>query len=180
MACLVVAFTEMLARAWQDKSGEIVFEYDTSIQGGSIVTKFEVTLTRLEGDAIVLVVRNVSERFQRFEAEKRFIFETTARQRDAEANRFTRHEVKNGILAAIKICGNIHDQLSKNHPQRLLNDIDRTHDALNHLDSKPSGIETVNELDHTLHEVLDIILAGTVCEPFCNFLVSTIIVNSLC
>jgi hypothetical protein len=159
MAFLVVAFTDMLARAWQDdKSEEILFEYDASSKDGGKKTKFEVTLTRLEGDAIVLVVRNVSERYQRFEAEKRFIFETTARQRDAEANRFTRHEVKNGILAAIEICGNLHDQLS-NNPHRGMNTIESSSDGGT---NTSVGSESLDELDQTLREVLDIILAGTV------------------
>lgn len=165
MEFLVVAFTDMLARAWHNKAEEILFEYDTTaIKDGTTTIKFEVTLTRLEGDAIVLVVRNVSERYQRFEAEKRFIFETTARQRDAEANRFTRHEVKNCILAAIEICGNIHDQLS-NNPLHLLKD-----SPLVMGNRKSLGIESVDELDRTLHEVLDIILAGTVCVDYSSVL----------
>lgn len=155
MTTLVNAFTDMLLRAWRDDSEEHLFEYDTSFDDGKKRTKFEVMLTRLDANAKVLVVRNVSERYQRFEAEKRFIFETTARQRDAEANRFTRHEVKNGILAAIEICGNIHDHISSG--------IDWMRDR--QIVSEPSltfGIENVDELDQTLHEVLDIILAGTV------------------
>jgi hypothetical protein len=172
MEFLVIAFTDMLARAWHNTAEEILFEYDTTaIKDGTTTIKFEVTLTRLEGDAIVLVVRNVSERFQRFEAEKRFIFETTARQRDAEANRFTRHEVKNGILAAIEICGSIHDQLL-NNPLHMMKD-----SSVAMGKRKSLGIESVDELDHTLHEVLDIILAGTVCVD-CSSVASHVHVTS--
>ena len=151
---LVRVFTDMLVRAWQDESDEVLFEYDTP-KVDETKTKYEVMLTRLDVNARVLVVRNVSERHKRFEAEKKFIFETTARQRDAEANRFTRHEVKNGILAAIEICGNIHDHIYNDggglRKSQFISDASST-----------IGIEDVDELDHTLHEVLDIILAGTV------------------
>ena len=149
MTHLIRAFTEILVLAWQDDSEEVVFEYDTPADKGKKKTRYEVMLTRLDGNAKVLVVRNVSERFQRFEAEKRFVFETTARQRDAEANRFTRHEVKNGILAAIEICSNIRDHISHNN--------NRVGEG-----QMISEAKNVDELDHTLHEVLDIILAGTV------------------
>jgi hypothetical protein len=149
MTSLVSAFTDMLARAWQTKAEEILFNYDTDAEDESIRTKFEVKVTRLEENAIVMVVRNVSERYRRFEAEKRFVYETTARQKDAQANRFTRHEVKNGLLAAIEICGNVREQLSVS----VLSE-----------ESLSYKLENLTELDRTLHDVLDIILAETVCH----------------
>ena len=57
----------------------------------------------------MIVVRDISERFRRFEAEKKVISETTARLKDAAANRFTRHEVKNGLLAAIGLCDSLNE-----------------------------------------------------------------------
>jgi hypothetical protein len=149
MTSLVAAFTDMLARAWQIKAEEILFNYDTGAEDESIRAKFEVKVTRLEENAIVMVVRNVSERYRRFEAEKRFVYETAARQKDAQANRFTKHEVKNGLLAAIEICGNVREQLSES----VLCE-----------ESFSNKLENLTELDRTLHDVLDIILAETVCH----------------
>jgi hypothetical protein len=148
MTSLVAAFTDMLARAWQIEAEEILFNYDTVTEDGSTQTKFEVKVTRLEENAIVMVMRNVSERYRRFEAEKRFVYETTARKKDAQANRFTRHEVKNGLLAAIEICGNVREQLSESVISEA---------------SLSCKLENLTELDRTLHDVLDIILAETVC-----------------
>jgi hypothetical protein len=47
-------------------------------------------------NARIVVVRDVTERYRRFEAERR-AHASLARQQDAQAiNRFTRHEVKMG------------------------------------------------------------------------------------
>jgi hypothetical protein len=149
----VAAITDILARAWQMKMDDILFDYETTAEDESIRTKFEVKVTRLEKNAIVMVMRNVSERYRRFEAEKKFVYETTARQKDAQANRFTRHEVKNGLLAAIEICGNVREQLSEpaTSEERL-----------------SSSLENMTELDKTLHDILDIILAETVRHQVCS------------
>ena len=177
MTSLAVLFTDMLARAWQSKSEEVLFEHDSTNEDGSGRTKFEVKVTRLEENAVVVVVRNVSERYRRFEAEKRFVFETTARQKDAEANRFTRHEVKNGLLAAIEICGNVREQMAGDfgHLQR---DSNYTNDnaAIVSEEDISSKLENMAELDRTLHEVLDLVLAETVslsvghCHVICTSL----------
>jgi signal transduction histidine kinase len=167
----VVAFTDMMARAWQSKSEEMVFEHDAIFEDGMTRTKYEVKVTRLEENALVVVVRNVSERYRRFEAEKRFVFETTARQKDAEANRFTRHEVKNGLLAAIEICGNIREQLSDEVGHRLKDSSTSLRDSasfdLSHASDENGAagrMENVAELDRTLHEVLNIVLAETMAR----------------
>ena len=125
-------------------------------------------------------MRDVSERYRRFEAEKRFVFETTARQKDAEANRFTRHEVKNGLLAAIEICGNVREQMSDDFS---LFQKDVNHANLISEESVASRVESITELDRTLHEVLDIVLAETVSSvhfpPF-NSSCAYLIVSLLC
>jgi hypothetical protein len=159
MSPLAISFADMLSRAWRTKMHELVFEHDAILQVGSSGTKFEVKLTRLEENAVVIVIRDVSERYRRFEAEKRFVFETTARQKDAEANRFTRHEVKNGLLAAIEICGNVREQVSEDFN---LFQKGTKHDVLISEESVASRVESITELDRTLHEVLDIVLAETV------------------
>eukprot|EP00584_Thalassiosira_punctigera_P004857 CAMPEP_0172528142 /NCGR_PEP_ID=MMETSP1067-20121228/2623_1 /TAXON_ID=265564 ORGANISM="Thalassiosira punctigera, Strain Tpunct2005C2" /NCGR_SAMPLE_ID=MMETSP1067 /ASSEMBLY_ACC=CAM_ASM_000444 /LENGTH=1326 /DNA_ID=CAMNT_0013312005 /DNA_START=164 /DNA_END=4144 /DNA_ORIENTATION=- len=177
MTAPVLAFTDMLKRAWQGNpkisGGDFLFEHDTctlqdqegsgngaSSSSSSSRTKFEAKATRLEENAVVIVVRNVSERYRRFEAEKRFVFETTARQKDAEANRFTRHEVKNGLLAAIEICGNAREQLSDDLGREKNDGGD-----VGAPEKTVSGqMENMMELDRTLHEVLDIVLAETMAR----------------
>jgi len=160
MGLRVLAFTDMLSRAWQSNCDELVFEHDAVLHDDGLPTKFEVKVTRLEENAVVVVVRDVSERYRRFEAEKRFVFETTARQKDAEANRFTRHEVKNGLLAAIEICGNIREQFSEDFNSLQKDDKLPTITE----QSLSTRIEHVSELDRTLHEVLDIVLAETMAR----------------
>jgi len=98
----------------------------------------EANITRLEENALVIVVRNVTERFRRFEAEKRAVAETTARMKDAAANRFTKHEVKNGLLAAIGLCDSLKESFSGDNRNSL-----------------------VTEMDKTLHEILDTVLSET-------------------
>lgn len=72
----------------------------------------EAKITTLETNAVVIVLRDISERFQRLEAEKQLVIEVTERKKDAEANRFTRHEVKNGLLAAIGLVDTMRESLT--------------------------------------------------------------------
>ena len=168
----VITFTDMMARAWQSNMDELVFEHDAVLQEDGPRTKFEVKVTRLEENTVVIVVRDVSERYRRFEAEKRFVYETTARQKDAEANRFTRHEVKNGLLAAIEICGNIQEQLSEDFNLLQKDSNHSEGDVFISEHSLSSRVENISELQKTLHEVLDIVLAETVSfSCLCLFLV---------
>lgn len=162
MSLRVFTFADMMARAWQSKLDETVFEHDATLSAGGSRTKFEVKVTRLEENAIVVVIRDVSERYRRFEAEKRFVFETTARQKDAEANRFTRHEVKNGLLGAIEICGNIREQISDDFNLLQKEIASSASEAIFSEQSLAGRVESISELDRTLHEVLDIVLAETV------------------
>eukprot|EP00549_Striatella_unipunctata_P026075 CAMPEP_0118716132 /NCGR_PEP_ID=MMETSP0800-20121206/27315_1 /TAXON_ID=210618 ORGANISM="Striatella unipunctata, Strain CCMP2910" /NCGR_SAMPLE_ID=MMETSP0800 /ASSEMBLY_ACC=CAM_ASM_000638 /LENGTH=697 /DNA_ID=CAMNT_0006622487 /DNA_START=667 /DNA_END=2760 /DNA_ORIENTATION=- len=68
----------------------------------------EMKISPHGNDALVVVVRDVTERVKRYDAERRAHLETLARQRDAQAiNRFTRHEVKNGLLASMELCDNL-------------------------------------------------------------------------
>merc|ERR1712176_248670 len=97
--------TDLFIRAWNAGKGESLLMHDLVQQQGNI--RCEAKVMRMEKNALVIVVRDISERFRLFEAEKKVISETTARQKDAEANRFTRHEVKNGLLAAIGLCDSL-------------------------------------------------------------------------
>ena len=51
---------------------------------------------------LVVVVRDVTDRIEREQAEKEAIYLAAARERDEEANRFTRHEVKTSVIGALK------------------------------------------------------------------------------
>ena len=53
------------------------------------------------GDKVLSVTRDITDRLKRHEAEKELVIQTTARKKDAEANSFIRHEVKNGLFSAI-------------------------------------------------------------------------------
>mmetsp|Transcript_20457 Transcript_20457/g.30136 ORF Transcript_20457/g.30136 Transcript_20457/m.30136 type:complete len:987 (+) Transcript_20457:1-2961(+) len=107
------AMCKLLSRAWKtsNKQRETLLMHDLvrNSEDGLTKVRCEAMVTRLESDALVVVVRDISERTKRFEAEKRVVVETTAREKDAEANRFTRHEVKNGLLAAIGLCDSLRE-----------------------------------------------------------------------
>jgi signal transduction histidine kinase len=83
----------------------------------------EAKISVMEEHILVIVVRDISERFRRFEAEKRVISETTARRKDVAANRFTRHEVKNGLLAAIGLCDSM-KEVTEGDAQMILKRIE--------------------------------------------------------
>lgn len=139
--------SELVVKAWKTKNETNMILHDLvrmrNKQKETI--RCEANITRLEENALVIVVRNISERFHRFEAEKKAVSELTARMKDAAANRFTRHEVKNGILAAIGLCDSLKDAIVKRA------------DAQQH--TEDHGKILLLELDKTLHEILDTILA---------------------
>ena len=118
----ISSVADLIVRAWDSGRKEALLLHDlVRVQDGTEhVVRCEAKVTKLEDNALVVVMRDISERFRRFEAEKRAISETTARRKDAEANRFTRHEVKNGLLAAIGLC----DYLS-NAVQREMTVVDK-------------------------------------------------------
>ena len=91
---------------------------------------------------VMMVISDISERVHRFEAEKLAITEQTSRKKDAEANRFTKHEVKNGLLSAIGLCESIGTSPSSNQMQ-VENEPDR---------------KLVAELDVALHEMLNTVM----------------------
>lgn len=101
---------------------ELVFSHDlqwkSSRYDKNHLIHSDAKVSRLDDNALIVIVRDISERVRVFEAEKRILFETTSRQKDAEANRFTRHEVKNGLLSAIglyeSLCDAQRSQLTKN------------------------------------------------------------------
>lgn len=131
----------------------------------------EIKVSRHTEHTTVAVVRDVTERYRRFEAESRVHAETIARQRDMHtANRFTRHEVKNGLLSGIELCrtlgqsleelktmlinSKVIDQADQAAQESVTGVIKRSLDLL----SNKSMLSLV-DLDGALHGVLDTVLA---------------------
>jgi hypothetical protein len=92
----------------------------------------EGKVTKLDSNAMVVVVRYISERFKMFEAEKKAIFEMTARTNDAEANRFTRHDVKNRLLASMSLCDSLRDAIQQDRKERTM-------DSCSSISNEPLG-----------------------------------------
>ena len=170
----MTALAELMAKSWACKDRDSLIAHDLILRtkGDKLDTvQCEAKVTRIDETALFLVIRDVSERFRRFEAEKVALSEMTAREKDSEANRFTRHEVKNGLLAALGLCESLHNSMGENDSlsaiteligsshSRELTKLQRLHDDIT---------ETVTELDSALKEVMDTVLAeamGT-CQYF--------------
>mmetsp|Transcript_3353 Transcript_3353/g.6269 ORF Transcript_3353/g.6269 Transcript_3353/m.6269 type:complete len:1165 (-) Transcript_3353:172-3666(-) len=157
----VASMAKLVVRAWKEDSPKSSIMHDLVRRNGSprVNIRCEANITRLEENALILVIRDISERFRRFEAEKKVVSETTARIKDAAANRFTRHEVKNGLLAAIGLCDSLNESFE---------DLTRSGTEFVSLQEADKGETNVSdvatkrylvELDKTLHEILDTILA---------------------
>ena len=127
-----------------------------------IPVQFEAKVTKLDSDAIVVVLRDISERSRIFETEKKLAIELTERKLDAQVNRFTRHEVKNGLLAAICLIGTVRETMD--------DETDKQNEEMSpvrfQLDPNASGnkmkgdfTQNIYELDATLREVLDTVLS---------------------
>ncbi|KAL7469864.1 hypothetical protein ACHAXS_010109 [Conticribra weissflogii] len=99
------AVAEVVVKAWKCEEREVVLSHDLywirEKDDCQFLIRSEAKVSRIDENSMIVIVRDISERVKVFEAEKKVLFETTSRLKDAEANRFTRHEVKNGLLAAI-------------------------------------------------------------------------------
>jgi hypothetical protein len=111
----------------------------------------EIQLSMLEGrgTSCVLTFRDISDRLKRFDAEKKLVKESTTRQKDQEANNFTRHEVKNGILAAIGLL---------DHLKEILNFDDMSIGPAGDPNDEDGPFQSIAELDKTLRDIMDTIL----------------------
>ena len=125
----------------------------------------ELKVSRRKEHTAVAVVRDVTERYKRFEAESRVHAETIARQRDMHtANRFTRHEVKNGLLAGLELCRTLGQSLDELKTMLLQNTTTMdgsAQDVLTQSAALLNGktMKSLLDLDGTLHGVLDTVLA---------------------
>lgn len=159
------SMAHLILRAWNAKEDETLLMHEL-LRSKKTTDRFsircEANITRMEQNAILVVVRDISERFRRFEAEKKVISETTARLKDAAANRFTRHEVKNGLLAAIGLCDSLRESIVHDGKVQAdqFNLIKKIVDPNDGCPTDPLNLSRyLFELDKTLHEILDTILA---------------------
>jgi signal transduction histidine kinase len=111
----------------------------------------ELKVSASMDNARIVVVRDVTERFRRFEAERRNA-ESLARQQDAQAiNRFTRHEVKNGLLVGIELCDSLNNGIRMTANGAANGGPGRNHQAYTS--------RLIKELDSQLQKTLDTVLA---------------------
>mmetsp|Transcript_27517 Transcript_27517/g.98207 ORF Transcript_27517/g.98207 Transcript_27517/m.98207 type:complete len:726 (+) Transcript_27517:481-2658(+) len=106
-------FAGLVRRAWlvepvspAEKSFRMAHELE---RADGTKLSAEASVTRLGPDRMVVVVRDITERDAGHEAEKKLVKQAAAHERDAAANRFTRHEVKNGLLTAIGLADALQD-----------------------------------------------------------------------
>jgi|AntRauTorckE5430_2_1112549.scaffolds.fasta_scaffold01415_6 signal transduction histidine kinase len=176
-----ISIAKLVVRSWKSNEPKSLLMHDLVRTRGTpeVNIRCEANITRMEKNSLVIVMRDISERFKRFEAEKKVISETTARLKDAAANRFTRHEVKNGLLAAIGLCDSLNESILKKKPFQIEpEDAEETKSTIRiepedaeettstigcKNDIQDEGKSQVTnylfELNKTLHEILDTILA---------------------
>ncbi|GKZ00620.1 hypothetical protein MPSEU_001014100 [Mayamaea pseudoterrestris] len=177
----------LIGSAWNrfathDHNDSSLVMYPLQRIGGS-KHKCEIKVSYHTNNSIIAVVRDVTERYRRFEAERRAHSEALARQRDAQSQtRFVRHEVKNGLLSGIELCDSLRNAMdelcNKVRASEIRSRLERS-DSLS--EDSSSEIETtqsitskspltdlatrhLEDLDRTLHEVLDTVLAETMAR----------------
>ena len=161
----VIAMAKLLNKAWKSTERSSSLMHDLyGVEPGKDAEKpvhCEVKVTRLESDAVVVVLRDISERESRFEAEKQLLIEKTERKIDAQANRFTRHEVQNGLLAAIGMVSTVIDTIDE-EPGKV-KDIGEGSSS-SFIESNEKLTQNIYELDSTLREVLDTVLSESMAR----------------
>jgi len=106
----IASMAKLLAKSWHFNSRESLVMHDLygETSTGELRTiQCEAKITKLANDAVVVVLRDISERFHRFETEKQLIVAVTERKKDSEASRFARDEVKDSLEAAIGMVDSI-------------------------------------------------------------------------
>jgi len=175
---LITEASSLIKIAWDTPhdASQLVLHHFNQKDGGRCTCEVK---TSYHSDAVrVVVLRDVTERFRRQDAERRAHSETLARQRDAQAiNRFTRHEVKNGLLATMEMCDNLRSTLARviasivnrMQGQGLMSEEERNMvmkvltDQLQAAMSESMTIH-IEELDSTLRYVLNTVLADAMAR----------------
>jgi signal transduction histidine kinase len=101
---------------YDGRRGDELVVHDIQTIDDNSVRRCELQLNSApDTQAIIAIARDVTERYKRHEAERRAHEETMARQQDAHnVNRFTRHEIKNGLLAGIEMCDAMRSTMLEN------------------------------------------------------------------
>jgi hypothetical protein len=127
----------------------------------------EARIAKLDQDSSIIIFRDISDRLQRFESEKHFETLQAIRKKDEEANRFTRHEVKNGILAAMGLLDHLRESMAHSNVEELNYEADLPR-RVSETDI-PSSDElapaaaidlrgSFDEIENTLTDILDTVL----------------------
>jgi len=131
------------ALALADKTTKKAELSDPGDQKSPMTTQCEATVSKLKSQTILVTLRDISDRVKRFEVEKKLAVESTEREKDAQTTRFTRHEVKNGLLAAMGHCDALKDSKQDFSTSEPLS----------------TSSQVILELESTLNEVLDTVLS---------------------
>ena len=92
--------SKLIQIGWQEKRTEFTLEFSL-IKHDRNSVNCEVKIRKLERPCVlVMIIRDISERVRLHTVEQQVMIQEVERRKDIEATRFTRHEVKNGILDA--------------------------------------------------------------------------------
>jgi CheY-like chemotaxis protein len=157
---LLSSLAGMVASAWNSKEPQTSLTHSLlkDSNGEKVPTPCEANIRWLGRDAMFMLIRDISEQSKRFEAERTMIMQTTARKKDAEANRFTRHEVKNGLLVAIHLCESMAGTEESSGDQAESNV------TLQHMDSRSRIAAHAIELDKELRSILHTVLSDAMAR----------------
>ena len=123
------------------------------------VAKCEAAVSRMDACTVVIVLRDISDRINRFEAEKRLAVESREREKDSQTNRFTRHEVKNGLLSAIGLCDTLKYSEKHQTPRPRGRRLKNVAGSIRGGKASFSADQCLTELEKTLHEILDTVMS---------------------
>lgn len=72
------SFAELIVKAWTEAVDEVLILHDLVARDNDII-QCEANVSKLDSSAMVIVIRDISDRFKRFEAEKQALLELTGK-----------------------------------------------------------------------------------------------------
>lgn len=152
---------EFIARGWglkktlskEEEKGVLSHEIHLDEKESSSILHVEANVTFINELTFVMIARDVTERMKRFEAEKKIVEEHIARKKDDEINRFIRHEVKNGLLAAIGLCDDLRENITE---------------GAGTIEEKKFHNGKLDEIDSNLNQTLDIVSTQAMARDLIN------------
>lgn len=114
---------ELISRGFHvENKGSQSFAVELNLDSDDVKRTVEVNVnTSFDGETLVTVMRDITDRTRLHEAEKLLVANEVARAKDEEVNHFTRHEVKNGLISAQALVTQVHDLLPDEGLRRTLN-----------------------------------------------------------